>query len=258
MENTNHISIPLSTAVIIQSSSSTTTIDSKSLKLVFRLGWISFIFGACAFLIHYISIDHLANFSPFNAGIISGFFLMIAGLASVAAGYQETSYRCFIHAQIWSFIVNILLAPGLIAVSIAALIIDSEDLRSICEPPVLSSRFILFGHGLEIYPSDIPCLKTRNRFNLTQILNTTQLIIGLICFLVHVILLSIQRKIIKQMKTDPNKFSGYIESNIIDTSKSNKFETIVAECYLYLDPSTCYTDPPPKYEDLPSIKTISE
>jgi len=227
MENTNNISMPSSTAIIIQSQS--LKIDSKSTTLIFRLGWISFIFGACAFLIHYISIDHLANFSPFNAGIISGFFLMIAGLASVVAGYQEKSYRCFIHAQIWSFIVNIILAPGLIAISIAALIIDSKDIHPICEPTILSSRFILFGHGLEVYPSNVPCLKTRNLFNLTQILNTTQLIIGVICFFVHVVLLSVQRKVIKQMKideTDPNKLNGCIELNITDTSKSNEFQRI--------------------------------
>jgi len=223
MENENHFSTPASTAIIIQPQSS--KIDLKSNKLIFRLGWISFIFGVCAFLIHYISIDHLENFSPFNAGIISGFFLMIAGLASVAAGYQETSYRCFIHAQIWSFIVNIILAPGLIAVSIAALIIDSHEIHPICEPTVSSSsRIILFGNSLEVYPSNVSCIKVTNLFNLTQILNIIQLIIGVICFFIHVILLSIQRKVIKQMKMNENdnnnKIIVYTQPNIIDMSKS--------------------------------------
>jgi hypothetical protein len=223
MENADNLSISPSATVIIQPESS--KIDSKSTKLIFRLGWISFIFGVCAFLIHYISIDHLANFSPFNAGMISGFFLMVAGLASVAAGYQETSYRCFIHAQIWSFIVNIILAPGLIAVSIAALIIDSQDIHPICEPTVSSSRVILFGNSLEVYPSNVPCIKVVNLFNLTQILNITQLIIGAICFLIHVVLLSIQRKVIKQMKINENdnnnKIIVYTQPSIMDMGKHN-------------------------------------
>ncbi len=223
MENANNISTSSPTAIIIQPQSS--EIDLKSNQLIFRLGWISFMLGACAFLVHYVSIDHLANFSPFNAGMISGFFLMVAGLASVAAGYQETSYRCFIHAQIWSFIVNIILAPGLIAVSIAALIIDSQDIHPICEPTVSSSRVILFGNSLEVYPSNVPCIKVVNLFNLTQILNITQLIIGAICFLIHVVLLSIQRKVIKQMKINENdnnnKIIVYTQPSIIDMGKNN-------------------------------------
>lgn len=222
MENTNSLSISSPpTAIIIQSESSKTDVQLD--KLVFRLGWISFILGACAFLIHYISIDHLANFSPFNAGIISGFFLMIAGLASVAAGYKETSYRCFLHAQIWSFIVNIILAPGLIAVSIAALIIDSQDIQPICEPTVSSSRVILFGNSLEVYPSNIPCIKANSLFNLTQTLNTIQLVIGILCFFIHVTLLSIQRKILKQIKTDQNdnKVVVYTQPSIMNMGKNN-------------------------------------
>jgi hypothetical protein len=223
MENANNISTSSPTAIIIQPQSS--EIDLKSNQLIFRLGWISFMLGACAFLVHYVSIDHLANFSPFNAGMISGFFLMIAGLASVAAGYQEISYRCFIHAQIWSFIVNIILAPGLIAVSIAALIIDRQDIHPICEPTVSSSRVILFGNSLEVYPSNVPCMKIENLFNLTQILNIIQLIIGFICFFVHVVLLSIQRKIIKQIKINQNdnnnKIIVYTQPSIIDMGKNN-------------------------------------
>lgn len=216
MDNTNahSASVPHPTTIIIQSTSS--KLDFKSNKLVFRLGWISFIFGACAFMIHYLSIDYLANFSPFNAGIVAGFFLMVAGLASVAAGYRETSYRSFLHAQIWSFIVNIILAPGLIGVSIAALIMDSEDIRPICEPTVSSSRVILFGNSLELYPSNAPCLKIIHRFNLAQILNTAQLIIGLICFFVHMILLSVQRKVIQRIKTNQN-----IQNKLVICTKSN-------------------------------------
>lgn len=224
MENTNSLSAPASTAVIIQSAPSAN--DSKSNKLIFRLGWISFIFGASAFLIHYISIDRLANFSPFNAGIISGFFLMIAGLASVAAGYREVSYRCFIHAQIWSFLVNLVLAPGLIAVSIAALIIDSDEIHPLYEPAVSSSRVVLFGNSLEVYPSNAPCLKILHRFSLAQILNTIQLIIGLVCFFVHIVLLSVQRKVIKQIKADQNKFIVYPEANINDIRKGNECNTV--------------------------------
>ena len=228
MDNTNNNSaaMPHPTTIIIQSTPS--KVDSKSNKLIFRLGWISFIFGACAFMIHYISIDYLTNFSPFNAGIVAGFFLMIAGLTSVAAGYRETSYRNFVHAQIWSFIVNIILAPGLIGVSIAALIIDSEDIHPICEPTVSSSRVILFGNSLELYPSNVPCLKIMHRFNLAQILNTVQLIIGLICFFVHMILLSIQRKVIKQIKTDQNVQNKLIictEPNMNEIRKCKESKT---------------------------------
>ncbi len=221
MENANNLSISSPPTIIIQPVSS--DIDVKTNKLIFRLGWMSFICGACAFLIHYISIDHLANFSPMNAGIISGFFLMIAGLASVAAGYQETSYRCFIHAQIWSFIVNIILAPGLITVSIAALILDSRDIHPICEPTISSSRVVLFGNSLEVYPSNISCIKTANLFNLTQILNIIQLVLGVLCFFVHMVLLSIQRKAIKQIKMNENdndKIIVYTQPNIFDMGKS--------------------------------------
>jgi hypothetical protein len=222
MTNIENTSSPSSTTVIIQPQ--TSNIDLKSNKLIFRLGWASFIFGTCAFIIHYISIDRLANFSPFNAGLISGFFLMIAGLASAIAGYQQTSYRCFIHAQIWSFIANILLAPGLIAVSIAALIIDHQDIQPICQSSV-PSRAILFGNSFELYPSNIPCIEERKLFNLTQILNSIQLIIGFICFSVHIILLSIQRKVIKQMKMNDNddynnKVIVFTQPDIIDTGKS--------------------------------------
>ena len=227
MENINNISSPSSTTIIIQPS--TSKIDSKSNKLIFRLGWLSFLFGACAFVIHYISIDLLANFSPMNAGLISGFFLMIAGLASVIAGYRQTSYRCFIHAQIWSFIVNIILSPGLIAVSIAALIIDRQDIHPICQPSIATSRGILFGNSLEVYPTNIPCMQTTNLFNLTQILNTIQLLIGIICFFIHMCLLSIQGKVINQMKAQENddinnKVVVYTQPNIPDPSKNNKLE----------------------------------
>ena len=221
--NNNSATMSRPTTIIIQPASS--KLDSKSNKLIFRLGWISFIFGACAFMIHYISIDYLRNFSPFNAGIIAGFFLMIAGLSSVAAGYQETSYRSFVYAQIWSFIVNIILAPGLIVVSIAALIIDSEDIRPMCEPTVSSSRVILFGNSLELHASNVPCLKILHRFNLAQILNTVQLVIGLICFFVHVILVSVQRKVLKQLKmtqNDQNKLVICTESRMSDKRKCNE------------------------------------
>jgi len=223
MENINNPSLSSATTVIIQPPSS--NIDLKSNQLIFRLGWISFILGACAFLIHYISLDHLANFSPINAGIISGSFLMIAGLASVAAGYQQTSYQYFQHAQIWSFIINIILAPGLITVSMAALIIDHQDIHPICQPTVSSSRAILFGNNLEVYPSHVPCIEVTNLFNLTRILNIIQLIIGVICFFVHMILLSIQQKVIKRMKSNENdnqnKIIVYTQPNIIDMSKWN-------------------------------------
>jgi len=193
---------------------------SRITKLVFRLGWLSFVLGACAFLIHYISIDHLDNISPINAGLISGFFLMIAGLASVAAGHRETSSPYFFHAHIWSFLVNIIIAPGLIAVSVTALILDNHDLQPICEPSLSSSRTILFGNSFEIYPSNIPCLKTTNLFHLTQTLNAIQLIIGVICFCIHMVLLSYQRKIIKQLKTNEieNKHMVYPPSAMIDMS----------------------------------------
>lgn len=220
MENLNNLSSSSSTTIVIQPDLSKK--DSKLNKLVFRLGWISFIFGACAFLIHYISIDQLANFSPFNAGIISGFFLMIAGLASVAAGYREKSYQYFLHAQIWSFIVNIILAPGLITVSIAALIIDSQDIQPICEPTISSSRIILFGNSLEVYPSNIPCIKSNHLFNLTQTLNAIQLVIGVTCFFIHVFLISIQRKLIKQIKMNENedKIVVFNQPNMIDLGKN--------------------------------------
>jgi hypothetical protein len=179
--------------------------DCPPVKLIFRLGWISFILGTCTLLIHYISIDHLGNYSPVNAGIISGSFFIFAGLLSVIAGYRENSVRCLKHAQIWSFIVNIIFAPGLIVVSITALIIDSKDIHPICKPTLSSSRAILFGNSLEVYPSHVPCMEVINLLNITQILNTIQLIIGVICFFVHIILLSIQRKVIQQMKTNEKK-----------------------------------------------------
>jgi hypothetical protein len=227
MDNVKFSSFSLPTPIVIQPQ-----IDSKSNKLIFRFGWISFLFGVCAFIIHYISLDRLANFSPFNAGIISGFFLMIAGLASVAAGYHQTSYRCFKHAQIWSVIVTVILAPGLIAVSITALILDSQDIIPICQSAISSSKAILFGNSLEVYPSNIPCPEVLNLFNLTQILNTIQLIIGVICFFVHIILLSIQRKVLKRMKMNDDdmnkKFIVCTQPIIIDSSKTlNKPKDLV-------------------------------
>ncbi|CAF1197285.1 unnamed protein product [Adineta steineri] len=239
---------------IIDSSTTTTIViqpqllenDSKLIKRIFRLGWISFILGICAFLIHYISLEYLSNFSPINAGIISGFFLIIAGLSSVVAGYKQISYRYLIHAQIWSFIVNIILAPGLIAVSITALIIDNQDIYPICQPTVSTSRIMLSGNVLEIYPSNIPCIKITNLFKLTQILNTILLIIGILCFFIHMFLLSTQRKLIKQIKINENEINKkiiiYTQPTTIDRN-----QTIFNA-----------DDPPPKYEDLPSMQTISE
>ncbi|CAF2319396.1 unnamed protein product [Rotaria sp. Silwood2] len=242
MHTTNdHSSLP-STTIIIQPQ--TSRINFKRNKLVFRLGWISFILGFCAYVIHYISIDRLANFSPINAGIISGFLLIIAGLASVAAGYQEKSYRCFIHAQIWSFIANIILAPGLIAISIAALILDNQDIHPICQTTVSLPRGTIFVNNLEAYSSNVPCMEVTNLFNLTQILNTIQLIIGVLCFFVHIVLISIQRKVIEQMKIERNDRNKII----VDTEPT----------ITYTNHTICYADTPPKYEDLPPRETISE
>jgi hypothetical protein len=68
-------------------------------------------------------------------------------------------------------------------------------------------------------------MKIENLFNLTQILNIIQLIIGFICFFVHVVLLSIQRKIIKQIKINQNdnnnKIIVYTQPSIIDMGKNN-------------------------------------
>ncbi|CAF0813598.1 unnamed protein product [Rotaria sp. Silwood1] len=243
MNTTNDdFSSPITT-IIIQPQIS--QINFKRNKLIFRLGWISFILGFCAYVIHYISIDRLANFSPINGGIISGFLLIIAGLASVAAGYKENSYRCFIHAQIWSFIANIILAPGLIAVSITALIIDSQDIHSICQSTVSLPRGITFVNKLEVYPLNVPCIEVTNLFNLTQILNMIELIIGVLCFFVHIILISIQQKIIKQMKIERNH---RINKIIVDTEP-----TITNTNH-----TTCDADTPPKYEDLPPRQFISE
>lgn len=221
-------SVSLPRTIIIQSESS--RLNSKSNKLIFRLGWISFILGFCAFLLHYISSYHLENFSPINAGIISGFFLMIAGLASVAAAYKEKSYRCFIHAQIWSFIANIILAPGIIAVSVTALIVESEDINPLCQPHISYTRTIFLG-GLEKYSMIYPCLESAKLFYLTLIVNTIQLIIGVICFVVHMFLLSMQRKVIKKMqikRNDPNhKFIVYTQPIMTNQSKKTCFEGVV-------------------------------
>jgi hypothetical protein len=107
----------------------------------------------------------------------------------------------------------------------AALIIDHQDIHPICQPTVSSSRAILFGNNLEVYPSHVPCIEVTNLFNLTRILNIIQLIIGVICFFVHMILLSIQRKVIKRMKSNENdnqnKIIVYTQPNIIDMSKWN-------------------------------------
>ncbi|CAF3107296.1 unnamed protein product [Rotaria socialis] len=234
------------TAIIIQPSSS--QIDSKSNRIIFRLGWTSFILGFCAFIIHYISLDHLENFSPINAGLISGILLMISGLASVGAGYKEKSYRCFILAQIWSFITNIILAPGLIAVSITALILDSNDISPMCQSTVLlsSSRKKSFENNLDVYPSNLPCLEATNLFHLTQILNIIQLIIGVTCFVIHIGLLSIQRKVITQMKNEKNDYNN--NKIIVYTDRNN----------IAMNHAICYTDAPPKYEDLPLTQILRD
>ncbi|CAM4744367.1 unnamed protein product [Rotaria magnacalcarata] len=213
------------TAIIIQPSSS--QIDSKSNKIVFRL-------------------DHLENLSPINAGLISGISLMISGLASVGAGYKEKSYRCFILAQIWSFITNIILAPGLIAVSITALILDSNDISPMCQSTVLlsSSRKKSFENNLDVYSSNLPCLEATNLFYLTQILNIIQLTIGVTCFVIHIGLLSIQRKVIKQMKKEKNDYNN--NKMIVYTDRNN----------IAMHHAICYADAPPKYEDLPPTQIL--
>jgi len=87
-------------------------------------------------------------------------------------------------------------------------------------------------------------MKVINLFNLTQILNTIQLIIGVICFFVHVVLLSIQRKVIKQMKMnedDNNKVIVYTQPSTID-----------------INHTTCYADAPPRYEEVSTTHMSSE
>lgn len=202
MDNTTSYSPTIPTMIIIQPT--VTQTDSKSNKRILHLGWMSFILGFCAFIIHYLSLDRLGNFSPINSGIISGCFLMISGLASVVAGHKTKSYRHFIHAHIWSFITNIIIAPGLIAVSITALIIDSNELQPICQPTVSLLRKITYHNSLEAKSLNLPCIHTINLFNLTQILNAFQLIIGVLCFIIHMFLLSTQRKLIKKMKIQQN------------------------------------------------------
>ena len=193
--------MPSPAIIIVQEESLKEHFRTKT--LIFRLGWLSFILGACAFTIHYISIDRLGNYSPINAGIISGFFFMVAGLASVGAAYRQTSGPSFKHARLWSFIVNIVCAPGLMAVSIAALVLDSQDVNPLCQASFSSSsQAILFGYGLEVYPSNVPCIQATNLLDITQILNAIQLIIGSVTFFVHMILLSMQRKVLQQIKVD--------------------------------------------------------
>ncbi|CAF1527050.1 unnamed protein product [Adineta ricciae] len=211
--------LPSSATVIIQGEGA--DVNLKINKTVFRLGWFSFICGACAFLTHYISLDHLENFSPFNAGLIAGFFLMIAGLASIAAGYHETSYKYYLHAQIWSFIVDLLLAPGLIIVAISALIIDSQDIQPLCRAEGESELNIL-------------CIKEMNLYDLSRILNIIQLAIGAVCFVTHIILLSNQRRMLERMIIAENG--------------------VAKEVVMYAQPTNqtiYYADSPPKYEDLP-------
>ncbi|UJR25180.1 hypothetical protein I4U23_006535 [Adineta vaga] len=237
------ITIPSFASIIIQPKLSDRT--AKSNKIICRLGWSSFILGACAFFIHYISLNYLANFSPFNAGLITGFFLMIAGLASIAASYHETSYKYHLHAQIWSFIVDFILAPGLILVAIAALIVDSQDIYPICQSYVSPSRVRSSEFHVD-YSSDILCVKVTNLYNLTRILNIIQLIIGMICFVIHIFLLTNQQRVIKQIKITENSISK--EMIIYPQPNSIKTNQIINEI-----------DLPPKYEDLYSLsQTISK
>ncbi|CAF1167322.1 unnamed protein product [Adineta ricciae] len=190
--------LPSSATVIIQGEGA--DVNLKINKTVFRLGWFSFICGAC---------------------LIAGFFLMIAGLASIAAGYHETSYKYYLHAQIWSFIVDLLLAPGLIIVAISALIIDSQDIQPLCRAEGESELNIL-------------CIKEMNLYDLSRILNIIQLAIGAVCFVTHIILLSNQRRMLERMIIAENG--------------------VAKEVVMYAQPTNqtiYYADSPPKYEDLP-------
>lgn len=254
------VALPSSTIVLTQPQLSASRAHTS--RLVLRLGGVCFVLGACAFLIHYISLDHLGNFSPFNTGLISGFFLMIAGLASIAAGYHETSYRYYVHAQVWSFIVNLILAPALIIMSIAALIIDSHDIHPVCQPVAPSARLLPLADRSEAYAQSVLCLQATNLFDLTRMLNIAQLMIGVICFVAHMILLPKQKAMIKQLRMEmdaaPKEIVVYTQSSSAMTGKPAHERASHVGCIHPLDQHPCYADPPPKYEDLVVPPTVSQ
>jgi len=253
MSTASNVDLCSSSAIIIQPSTHSQTESSTSNVLIVRLGWTSFALGACAFIIHCISLSRLATLSSINAGIISGFFLMISGLASASAGRRKISYGCFIHAQIWSLIVSILFIPGILAVSIAALILDSEVNDPLCQQLPSPSRTIFFDNNLEIYPSNIQCLHASHSLNITQTLNSIQLIIAIACFFVQIVLLSLQRKGLRRTKTNTND----LEQNVNQSLPPGKIivytRPVILDASDHTNETSLYLDPPPKYDDLPRL-----
>ena len=166
-------------------------------RSISRLGWISLILGVCAFLLHYLSVDQLANTSPINAGLFVGLFLIIAGLMSIQVGYRETSVQ---HARWCSFIASLVFAPALILASLVALVLESGELTPHCPTPPRSSQAMLFGNSFELLAANLPCVKAAKLTDLTQMVNIMQLIIGIAAFFTHVALLSMQGKVLERLK----------------------------------------------------------
>ena len=150
-------------------------------RSISRLGWISFVLGFCAFLLHYLSVDQLAKIAPINAGMISGLFLIIAGLMSIQVGYRQRSVQ---HARWCSLIASLVFAPGLILVSLVALVLESEELTPQCSTTLRSSQAMLFGNSFEVHAANLPCVNAAKLTDLAQMINIMQLIIGIASFFV--------------------------------------------------------------------------
>jgi hypothetical protein len=195
-----HARWPISSTVII--------IDETTLKdtfhmhqLISRFGCISVVLGISAFVLHYVAIERLLDTSPMNIGIVAGIVLVLAGLASITAAYRRTSLSSFRQARILSWIVSIVVGPSLIVMGIVAFVTDGNNRRSPCQ----LTRAVLFGNSLELQPSHVPCShETTTSSNLMQIQTTMQLFIGLVGFAIHLTLLSIQGKVVKQMTVNEN------------------------------------------------------
>lgn len=221
-------------------------------RSISRLGWISFILGFCAFLLHYLSVDQLAKISPINAGMISGLFLIIAGLMSIQVGYRERSVR---HARWSSLIASLVFAPGLILVSLVALVLESEEFTPPGPTTLPSSQAMLFGNSFEVHAATLPCINAVKLTDLAQMINMMQLIIGIASFFIHIALLSMQGKVLERL-TDNEKFhlNGTPHSpgkRVTGSSAVALSHEGLLNRFFRLDSTASPMDPPPKYEDLP-------
>ena len=128
-------------------------------------------------VIQYISLDLLANFSPLNAEITSGFPPCDRWFSIRCCSIPRRFISVF---RTWLFVTNIILALSLIAVSTATLVFSRLDVHPLCQPTASASHETIFRTGFENFPSNNPCRKVTNLFDIIEVLNTIQLILGVV------------------------------------------------------------------------------